>query len=113
MALEDEDLVPLSSEATEAELNEVFHRRQFRLPPAEIIYLLRWYSHQCEHLELFEIPQIPECRDPKDLPFLQLALVAGADALVTGDNDLLALASDFAIPIITPADLRRMLQAGC
>ncbi len=32
---------------------------------------------------------LPDCRDPFDRPFLELALVAKADALVTGDKDLL------------------------
>ena len=35
---------------------------------------------------------LPSCRDPDDQKFLQLALGAGADALVTKDEALLALA---------------------
>ena len=41
-------------------------------------------------------------RDPNDLPILALAIASGADCLVTGDKDLLALAAQF--PILTPAE---------
>ena len=51
-------------------------------------------------------PAVPECRDPFDRPFLELATAARADALVTGDADLLALADSFAVPILTPAGLK-------
>ena len=42
-----------------------------------------------------------QLRDPADLPVLQTLLVSRADYLITGDKDLLALASDH--PIVTPA----------
>ena len=41
-------------------------------------------------------------RDPDDLPVLALLIGSGADYLVTGDKDLLALAG--ACPIMAPAD---------
>ncbi len=37
-------------------------------------------------------PAAPACRDPFDLPFLQLAIAGKARALVSGQRDLLALA---------------------
>ena len=43
-----------------------------------------------------------ECRDPKDLHVLGLAAKAGADVIVTGDDDLLSLHSFKDIPILTP-----------
>ena len=57
-------------------------------------------------------PRTPECRDPFDLPFLQLAIVGKADYLVTGDRDLLDLdlQGSFARAIITPARLRQLLS---
>jgi uncharacterized protein len=42
-------------------------------------------------------------RDPDDLPVLALLIGSGADYLITGDKDLLALAG--AYPILSPADL--------
>lgn len=41
-------------------------------------------------------------RDPNDLPVLALLIGSGADHLVTGDKDLLALAD--AYPILAPAE---------
>jgi putative PIN family toxin of toxin-antitoxin system len=43
----------------------------------------------------------PELRDPKDLKVIGTLLAAGADFLVTGDKDLLALSHKY--PILTPA----------
>lgn len=49
------------------------------------------------------LPRTPACRDPHDAPFLQLAYAAIANALVTGDADLLVLAPVRKLEIITPA----------
>jgi predicted nucleic acid-binding protein len=40
-------------------------------------------------------------RDPKDLIVLAAAITAEADAIVTGDEDLLSLKSFEGIPILT------------
>ena len=45
-------------------------------------------------------------RDPDDIPVLGTPLAAGADYLITGDRDLLALANRYP-SIITPADFWR------
>jgi len=50
---------------------------------------------------------LPKCRDPGDQMFIELADAANADALVTGDEDLLVLARRFRIPILTPEAWRR------
>ena len=50
--------------------------------------------------------EVTDCRDPFDRPFLELALAARADALVTGDRDLQVLAEVFLVPILTPAAFR-------
>lgn len=44
-------------------------------------------------------------RDASDVPVLGTLLAAGADYLVTGDGDLLALADRY--PIVTPAEFWR------
>lgn len=41
-------------------------------------------------------------RDPNDVPVLATLIAAGADVLVTGNKDLLALAGQY--PILSPAD---------
>ena len=47
-------------------------------------------------------------RDPGDDPVLATLLAAGADCLVSGDADLLALRDRF--PILTPAEFARRLK---
>lgn len=48
--------------------------------------------------------RISVCRDPKDNKFLELAVAANADCIVTGDKDLLVLNPFRGIKIISPAD---------
>lgn len=47
---------------------------------------------------------ITVCRDPKDNMFLSLAISAGADAIISGDKDLLILHPFRNIPILPAAD---------
>lgn len=48
------------------------------------------------------VPSTLAIRDPDDAWVLASALIGGAQLLVTGDQDLLAVASQAAIPILTP-----------
>ena len=41
-------------------------------------------------------------RDPNDVPILAMLIGSGADFLVSGDKDLLALAGTY--PILSPAE---------
>lgn len=56
-----------------------------------------------------EVAAPPTLRDPKDLPILAAAVGAGADAIVTGDNDLLVLKEFQGIPIIRVEEALRRL----
>ncbi len=47
---------------------------------------------------------VTACRDPKDDKFLELAVNASADIIVTGDEDLLVLHPFRGISILRPAD---------
>jgi putative PIN family toxin of toxin-antitoxin system len=49
-------------------------------------------------------PPTPTCRDPFDVPFLELAVAGAADYLVTGDRDLLILAGQASCSIVTAGD---------
>lgn len=100
------DLVPLATAETLEELARVFGYRKFNLSVDDQAETLRSYVPWCEMITVTEPPDVPECRDPRDRSFLELALAAHADALATGDGDLLALAPVFAVPIITPTELR-------
>lgn len=92
----------LFSNATLAELVEVLSRSKFD----------RYVSTQDRHaflaslsafLEIVPVERrIQACRDPKDDKFLEVAVHGRADALITGDADLLVLHPFFDIAILTP-----------
>ena len=48
--------------------------------------------------------QVQACRDPKDDKFLDVALNGGAKAIITGDQDLLALNPFHGVSIVSPSD---------
>lgn len=54
----------------------------------------------------------PVCRDADDDWILATALAANADALVTGDKDLLVLGRHEGIPIFTPREGLEFLRRG-
>lgn len=85
--------VPLASTATARELVRVLGYPKFRLSPAEQEELLADFMPWVEVVRIADPPPAtPACRDPFDLPFLQLAIGGRARVLVSGDRDLLALA---------------------
>jgi uncharacterized protein len=51
-----------------------------------------------------------DCRDLQDVPFLWLAIAGQAEYLITGDRDLLVLADEFAVPIVTAAVFQSLIQ---
>lgn len=53
----------------------------------------------------------PVCRDPDDDTVLALALAAQVDFIVSGDNDLLDLQAFESIPIVSPAQALRRIEA--
>ena len=100
-------ILPLASRATTTELLRVFAYPRFRLSPLERDELLADYLPYCEAVAIPEPrPSVPACRDPSDDSFLELAVAGEADALVTGDLDLLSLADSFAVPILTPEAIK-------
>lgn len=103
-------LRPLASRDTMVELIRVVSYPKFKLTTDEQRDLLDDYLPCCETVTIpAPPPVVPECRDPFDRPFLELALAGRADALVTGDADLLALVESFAVPILSPAALEMQL----
>ncbi len=104
---------PLVSRATAAELIRVLAYPKFKLAPDEQKELLADYLPCCETVTIPDPPPAtPACRDAFDLPFLQLALAGKADALVTGDGDLLALAGEFSRPILTAEQLLQSVSGS-
>jgi uncharacterized protein len=96
--------VPLISKATAGELLRVLTYPKFKLSEDEQQDLLGDYLPWCEVVDVKASKRkLPQCRDPADLPFLQLALSARADGLISGDDDILVLQDQFAIPVVAPA----------
>ncbi|HWZ72920.1 MAG TPA: putative toxin-antitoxin system toxin component, PIN family [Casimicrobiaceae bacterium] len=94
---------PLVSRVTAAELVRTLAYPKFRLGPAEQRELLADYLPYCTTVRMpAKAPKTPVCRDPADIPFLQLALAGKAEYLVTGDRDLVMLANRFTCAIIRP-----------
>lgn len=103
LAWQTEMFVPLVSRSTAAELIRVLAYPKFKLMPSEQHDLLADYLPWTEVVRMpARLPRTPPCRDPHDLPFLQLAFAAKAGALVTGDADLLVLAPLRGIALLTP-----------
>ncbi len=105
-------ILPLVSRDAASELLRVLGYPKFSLDAAEREELLADFLPWCETVQIPDPPPVvPECRDPYDRPFLQLAIEGRADALVTGDKDLLALADAFGVPILTPAQMKGRLPS--
>ena len=93
---------PLVSKATLNELIRVLGYPKFKLIADEQRELLSDYLPYCRTVTIpAKPPKTPPCPDPFDLPFLQLAIVGKAEALVTGDQDLLGIEGKLTCPIVT------------
>lgn len=106
-------VIPVVSADTVAELVRVLAYPKFALSDDEARGVL---AHYMEHAEVVHLrgrlPRIPRCREADDRKFLLLAYAAKADALVTGDNDLLALAGESRVPVLPPDAFRARLDMG-
>jgi uncharacterized protein len=67
-----------------AEYREVLARPRLRIAPREAAAILDLIEHEGELVSA--APLDLELRDPDDLPFLEVAVSAVADALVTGNG---------------------------
>ena len=103
--------VPLVSKATTAELIRVLAYPKFKLSDEDQQELLADYLPWCSVVRIPNPPPVtPECRDPFDQPFLQLAVVGKADFLASGDQDLLRLAGEFKCPIVPAEQFLKILD---
>jgi putative PIN family toxin of toxin-antitoxin system len=105
----EDGVVPLISPATARELTRVLAYPKFRLSEHFRLEALSLYIPYCERLDPAEKCPIV-CRDSKDQSLLDLAQSAQADLLVTGDNDLLALARQTTFVIETPEAYRHRIH---
>jgi uncharacterized protein len=95
--------VLLVSEETLAELARVLARPRFDpyVSPTEREQFLRLLGGVARVVHITR--RLQACRDPKDDKFLDVAINGEADAIVTGDTDLLVLHPFHGVPIVTAA----------
>jgi uncharacterized protein len=92
----------LVSAATTEELIRVLSYPKFKLTAEDRDELLGDYLPYCTTVRVpAKAPKVPLCRDPWDLPFLQLAAYGNADFLVSGDRDLLNIRAKTSCSIVT------------
>ncbi len=92
---------PLASRTTAAELIRALSYPKFRLSDSDREELIADYLPHCTVVSIpTKPPVVPQCRDPFDVPFLQLAAHGRADFLVTGDRDLLVLQGQMRCEIV-------------
>ncbi|WP_457755656.1 putative toxin-antitoxin system toxin component, PIN family [Thermodesulfatator indicus] len=112
LALKQQAFVLLFSEETLKEFIKVLHYPKFGLTKEEIEYLLQ--SEIMPHAEIINpILKFGEnvCSDKEDQKFLELAVSAKADYLVSGDNDLLEIKEFQKIKIISPAEFLKFFSS--
>lgn len=100
---------PILSPTLWDELNEKL-RDKFALTPDDLplLGLYRRYATWVEPLPLAE----PACRDPDDDWVLATAVAGQAEAIVTGDGDLLALGVFRGVAILSPRQFLERLAAS-
>jgi len=105
-------LQPLLCRETSAELLRVLAYPKFRLSAEERQELLGEFLPYAEVVGLpTPWPEVPPCRDENDRVFLVLAQVGQADALISGDADILDLKAAFEGRIYTVAELEDLCLA--
>jgi putative PIN family toxin of toxin-antitoxin system len=99
-------VVPVVSRDTLQELVRVLAYPKFRLNPDDREELLGDYVPYTQLTETPEQHDTPRCRDPHDQIFVDVAVSARADALVSGDRHLHELGPFLNTPVWSPAELR-------
>jgi putative PIN family toxin of toxin-antitoxin system len=98
----------LTGEVNLAELRRVL-RERFRVPPA----LVKDSESALRQNTIVPVPKRTlaiKIRDPDDARVLASAVAGGADALVTGDKDLLSIAKHAPLKILNPRQLWELLK---
>ena len=99
------ECVPVVSRATAEELITALRYPKFALDLQQQKEVLVAYLPYCETLPAPKTRmKLPRCRDVDDQSFLLLAAACKAEALVTGDKNLLALRGAAPCEILTPRE---------
>jgi putative PIN family toxin of toxin-antitoxin system len=86
-----------------AEYHDVLLRPKLRIAPIEAAFLLEFIA--TEGVLVSAPPLLIDLPDPEDLPFIEVAAVATASALVTGNaRHFTPAAKILDVPILSPAE---------
>ena len=102
---------PVISKETFEELEAVLHYPKFGLSEEEKGEMI-----EEEILPFFEVVEVRQevkgiCRDPADDKFISCAVSAGADFIVTGDKDLMAVKKYKSVKILSASDFLEMVDS--
>ncbi len=98
------------SETADVLLNRRHLRRRYRYSDTDVVAYCRELALHATMVS--DLPPITIVRDPSDDMILATAIAAGADYLVTRDDDLLVLLRHEGIGIVTPEVFLAALRAG-
>ncbi len=83
-------------------LNRPHFRNKYHIQPDDVTALINLIRLRGELIVIERNVEI--CRDPKDNKFLEAALAGEAEAIVSGDLDLIVLHPFEGIPILRPTE---------
>lgn len=106
------EFAPVVSKETATELITVLSYPKFKLTKPEQTLLLADFLPYAQTVASFKTPpDLPQIRDPHDQVFLNLAVASHAEALVSGDDDLLVIKHTFTtLPIMTLSEFEPWLK---
>jgi predicted nucleic acid-binding protein len=100
------------SAAVDAEIAGVLDRpRLARAIPCERYELILTVLHS-ETVRFASAERVTDCRDPKDIRYLELALAAGVETIVSRDDELPALHRWKGVRMLCPADYLSFTHPG-
>ncbi|MGZ5427956.1 MAG: putative toxin-antitoxin system toxin component, PIN family, partial [Thermoanaerobaculia bacterium] len=106
--LETRPIVPCFSESILGEYRDVLARPEFRLPANRVTSLLQRFEAVGE-LVAAE-PLSGDFPDPKDVPFLEVAIAAHADFLVTGNLRHFPVRLRHGVAVVSPREFIEALR---
>ena len=107
------DVRPVVDDRVLHEYAEVLTRSRLRLDASAVAQVLAYVSAACEH-HVVPVRALPfEMPRTSDAPLAEVALYAGADALVTGNlRHFRGMRDHGAVSVLTPAEAVARLMAG-